>query len=399
MPSGSVNALVGLGGVALAIGTLLLFVTLALLAVGHTAIKLVPGLTGETPQETAPRSAPAILSAQFQAAYARTVGSLMPLYPAAIRLRNQLDYTLFGFSPNPVIIVGRGGALIERIYAEEYCSRDLARWRPGAAAWAGRIRQMQDAQARRGKAFLYVLTPSKVALYPDLLPPGFNCPSHAADRAGLVPEWLAMLQAAGVRSVDTTAVLRAAAGAYSFRLFPDGGTHWNAVGEALAQQAVLTGLDRTLPGRGFLASPFTWRMQAHPVRDTDDVDLARLMNLFSPIANGPVPTVTPQPAAAPATCESPRVAIIGGSFSHATLKALAAMPCPMRATEYEYWHSSTLRWGNGALDKTLSVDPAARDAELHAADLVIYEENEQLLGQPAHGQALWEFLLRPAPGG
>ena len=382
----------GLGGIVLAAGATLLALNLLVVAAGHGAIKLVPGLTGVTAAEAVPTSPAAFLAGQAEAAVAQQVGSAVPLYPAAVRLRNQLAYSLFGASPNPFVMVGQDGTFIERSYAEEYCSRDIARWRPGAAAWAGQIRAMQDEQARRGKAFLYVLTPSKVAMYPDLLPPGFNCPSAAAARVGLVPQWIALLRAAGVHLVDTPAVLRAAAGSYPFRLFPPGGTHWNAVGEALAQQAVLSALGRELPGRGITPQPFTWRMRPHPVRDSDDEDLARLMNLFVPAANGPVPVAIPEPGPRPARCDPPRIVVVGGSFSHATLRALSALPCPADATEYEYWHTYTLRWGDGALDKRVGVDAAARDADVLAADAVIYEENEQLLSEPAHGQALAAFL-------
>ena len=389
----------GLGGVAIAVGATLLLLNLAVLAAGHSAIKLLPGLTGMTAPEVVPVSVAAVLGGRFQSAYGRQVGSEMPLYPGAVRLRNQMEYSLFGFSSNPALMVGEHGNLIERAYAEEYCSRDIARWRPGALAWAARIRQMQDEEARRGKAFLYVLTPSKVAQYPDLLPAGFNCPSHQADRVGLIPDWVAILHAAGVHLVDTTAVLRAHQGDYPFRLFAPGGTHWNAVGEALAQQAVLAALDQILPGGGFAPSAFTWDMRPHPVRDSDDVDLARLMNLIVPAANGPVPEVTQQSMPAPPACRPPRVTIIGGSFSHATLKALAQMPCPVRATEYEYWHATTLRWGPGELERQSGVDPARRDPDVLDADVLIYEENEQLLSEPLHGQALWTFLRDRAAGG
>ena len=375
-----------------AVPTLLLLLNLGVMAAGHRPIKLVPALTGVTMPEVVPVSLAAVFRGQTQPALARLVGRLMPLRPAAVRLRNQLEYSLFGTSPDPVVMVGRGGSLIERSYADEYCSRDLARWRPGARAWATRIRQMQDWEARRGRAFLYVLTPSKVAQYPDLLPRGFNCPAPRADRLDLLPEWTAMLRAAGVHVADTAAALRAAHGAYPFHLFPPGGTHWNAVGAAIVQRTVLDRLAHLAPGRGFAAVPFTWHMIPHPVR-SDDTDLARLLNLFVPAARGPVPAATPHPAAPPKPCgPPPRVVIVGGSFSHATLEALHGMACPVAATEYEYWHAYTLWWQGDRLGGHPGVDGAARNADLLAADVLIYEENEELLEQPSHGQALWSFL-------
>ena len=386
----------GLGALAIPVGAVLLIANLTLNALGHSSMKLFPGLTGVTAPVPAPLSLRAVLHGQMEAAYAREVGSNLPLYPIAVRLRNQVEFSLFGFSSTPAVMVARDGALLERPYADEYCSRDLARWRPGALAWAGRIRDMQDELARRGKAFLYVLTPSKVATYPALLPHAFNCPAQAADRAGLIPEWTSMLRIAGVNMVDTTAVLRAAAPSYPFALFPPGGTHWNAVAAALAQQQVVAALGRELPDRGFVPTPFTWHMLPHPVRDSDDEDLARLMNLFVSAAQGPVPAVEAARMAAPPSCAPPRVVIIGGSFSHATLKALAELPCPSRATEYEYWHVDTLHWSQGGLDRHTGVDPDQREADLLAADVVIYEENEQILSQPFHGQALAAFLQATA---
>ena len=76
----------------------------------------------------------------------------MPLYPAAVRLRNQVEFSLLGFSPNPVILVTAGGTLIERAYAEDYCSRDtspvggLAHW--SGLAGSGRCRMRRSAGAR-----------------------------------------------------------------------------------------------------------------------------------------------------------------------------------------------------------------------------------------------------------
>ena len=52
-------------------------------------------------------------------------------------------------------------------YLDDYCSRDLARFTPEAEAWAGKVREMEDFFEARGKIFLYVITPSKPAIYPE----------------------------------------------------------------------------------------------------------------------------------------------------------------------------------------------------------------------------------------
>ena len=387
---------IGLSAVLLGVCALLLMSNLVLANLGRP-MKLVPGLAGVMAQPPAvDTSWTGVLHGATQAELARRVAAYMPFYPWAVRLRDQVEYSVFSTTPLPSLTVGRHGILLESAYAVDWCSRDIAAWRPGAVRWAAKIRDMQDETERRGHAFLYVLTPSKVAQYPRYLPPGYTCPSRPADRAGLLPAWRAILHDAGVHVADTAAALSAAHAKYPFPLYPEGGTHWNAVGEAIGQQVVLAALDRLLPGRGFAPGRFTWTMQPHATGN--DLDLARLMNLFVPAANGPEPVVSVQPAPPPAPCRPPRVVIVGGSFSHATVEALGSLPCQIPAAEYEYWRAYTLGWDGHSMTISSGVDARTRDADVLGADVLIYEENEQTLSHPYHGQALWAFLqAHPAP--
>ncbi len=381
-----------------AAGTVLLMANLLLPALGQGSMKLAPALAGVTTTEQAVPSWDGLLHGTFQAAYARLVGTRMPLYPAAVRLRNQVQYSLFGVSGVPLLVVGRGPTLFEEPYATEYCARNLATWHQAADGWAAQIRQMQDIEERRGKAFLYELTPSKVAQYPDIIPAGYSCPATTADREGVVPAWLATLRAQGVHVVDTTAVITAAHAAYPFRLYPPGGAHWNAVGAALAMQVVMAEMNRLLPGGGFVPFTFSWHMIRHAYGL--DVDVGRLMNLLWPFPAGPVPAVDLQPGPAPVPCPDTHVVIVGGSFGHALLEHLLDTTCNPPAVEYEYWHIFRLYWTKAGPIADPTVDPAQRAREIQAADLLIYEENEQVLPHPPQGQALWEFLRSlppPAP--
>jgi hypothetical protein len=380
----------GLGPLALAVFTLLLWGNLGLAVLGMGVMKLSPSLNGVTEPIRLEWSWEGLLRGENQAVFGRLIGTKMPLYPDAVRLRNQVAYSLFGVSADPTIVVGRGNRLVDLPYLQDYCSRDIAAWRPGAVGWAANIRQMQDAVERRGKTFLYVLTPSKLAQYPGILPPGYGCPSSEADRVGLVPEWMALIRQAGIHAVDTTAVITAAHGAYPFALYPPGGTHWNHVGEALAVQAVMAGLDAQLPGKGFGPYQFTWHMT--PRAEGVDRDLGDLMNLFTHPWTVPVPAVTLAPAPGGGTCPARQLVIVGGSFGHAIGDVLTALPCHPEVTEYEYWRRSTVTWPQGEAFKA-PVDESARDRAILNADIVVYEENEQILAQPDVGRALLHFLM------
>ena len=373
-----------------AAGALLLMLNLLLPALGQGSMKLSPALAGVTVPEKAVPTWNGVLHGEYQAAYARLIGTRLPLYPFAVRLRNQVQYTLFGASGVPQLVVGNGPSLFEDAYAVEYCGRNLAARRDAAEAWAAQIREMQDIEERRGKAFLYELTPSKVSQYPDILPAGYTCPATQADRDGVVPAWLATLHAHGVHAVDTAAVLTAAHGAYPFRLYPPGGAHWNSVGAALAMQAVTAELGRLVPAGGFAPFTFQWHMIRHAYGL--DIDVARLMNLLWPFPAGPVPAVDLRPGPAPSPCPNTQVVIVGGSFSHALLEHLLDTTCNPPAIEYEYWRTYRLYWTKLGPNLTAGVDEAQRARDILAADVLVYEENEQVMPHPPQGQALYEFL-------
>src|SRR6185295_7871573 len=98
-------------------------------------------------------------------------------------------YRVFGASPNPLVMIGRSGQLFLPVYPKEYCSRDLSSFIPKAEIWAGRIRDMQNFFDRRGQAFLYVITPSKAAQYPEYIPLSYSCPATTTARTQKMEVW------------------------------------------------------------------------------------------------------------------------------------------------------------------------------------------------------------------
>lgn len=388
-----VPALAGASALAACAGLLIANMVIGLVAHGHeirfwdhAAFSALTGVTDRIEKRRlTPRSA---WDGSFQAAYAKGVGPRLPVFTFAVRVRNQVMFSLFGTSATQAVLAGAQHELVERAYTDDYCSRDLARFLPGARLWASQVRRMQDVVEGQGKAFLYVVTPSKIAQYPGFLPPGMPCPSTEADRVGLVPAWLALVRAAGVHVVDTTAVITAAHGRYPFPLYPNGGTHWNAVGATLAAQTVAGALAETRPD--FRREDFDWTM-SDPPRGVD-VDLASLMNLLWWPDARPVPEVTLRPAPAPVSCTARSVVIVGGSFGHAIGEQLSEQPCHPMVTEYEYWHLLTLTWTDGEVAQ-LPFDEARRSRDLAGADVILYEDNEQMLGHSLHGKALFDYLV------
>jgi len=326
-----------------------------------------------------------LLHGVFQKNAAARIGVQSMLYRSAIRWKHQAYWSLLGMSGVPNILVGKGGQLIETAYVDAYCRRNLMNDRPSPLAWAERIRALQDEVEARGQKFLYLITPSKVALHPEFLPDGFPCATSRRS-IELLARFRGALRTAGVHFVDGPAVLHAALGRYDLDLYPRGGIHWNMIGAALTAQAVIAALDN----EGAQLTPFSFTSHVNPKPTGWDRDLQEILNLQYEVAY-PVPDLD-YVSRPPASCEPDRIAEIAGSFIFELNEALEHTACPPEIRPYFYWKNLTTRSPDGALHKQPE-DPAERRRDiLDWANFVILEENESAGPGAEHAVALMDFM-------
>jgi hypothetical protein len=123
------------------------------------------------------------LSGDLQAAFSRRIGTSLPIYAPAIRLRNQIEYSIFGLPNAPSIAFGRDKRLYEWAYITEYCGRSGEENPAEVGRWADKIKDIQDYATSQGKTFVYLITPSKAATYPQYLPDAHPCPAASRGRS------------------------------------------------------------------------------------------------------------------------------------------------------------------------------------------------------------------------
>jgi alginate O-acetyltransferase complex protein AlgJ len=311
--------------------------------------------------------------------------------PAAVAARNQAYFSLLRQSSVPAVVVGRGLQLLEGLYIDEYCRRNIAALTPAAEAWAEKLAAMQRWYASRNRAFVYVITPDKPATYPDYIPAGWPCRAAPADREGMLPAWRAILAQHGVAFVDGPAIVAAAKPNYPFPMFPRGGTHWNWVAAGLTTQALVREIDRQRPG-SLADFTFTWRLSEPAGTDRDLTDL---LNLPYPRLDYRTPVLDIY-APPPATCDAPNLAVVGGSFTFHLLMVLDRLPCPPRSDFYSYFTFEHVGFP-GFVRSTL-IDPSLRGRQLlDTADVVVLEENEDRVFRSRHAEQLWALVQSRIP--
>jgi hypothetical protein len=321
-------------------------------------------------------------------------GQHFPLLAPAVRLKAQFYWSvLHKSSPVQYIVVGREDTLFEQSYLSEYCSRDIAAFRPVAQAWAAKLARMQAWYATRGKLFVYVITPSKAASEAELMPPAWPCAASPADRAGFHQAYMAILRAANVNVADAVQSTLAAKQAYPFPPFPQGGTHFNTVASARAVQAIIASVNGASAWRRMNDLEFTWTMGTPNEVDTDLLDA---MNVPWPGMHYQTPDITVTTPRS-GRCEPVIMGQVGGSFAYQIDKVFQRMPCPPQIDLYEYFHN-TMAFYPG--DRRYPVDSRRREWMLTgAAQVILLEENEELVARSDHGEALYELILRTGKEG
>lgn len=343
------------------------------------------GVPGPKP---VPWTLDAFLDGETQKAFSTAIGQTMPVFPFAVRAKNQFLYSVFGASGAPNLAVGKEKQLFENFYVREFCGRNAAPDMKKIDAWADSVRKIQSAVETGGKRFVYLVSPSKAARYSRYLPVRLSCASIEKGTTEKLAPHLAALDARGVNYVDGASLISAVAPKYPIDLFPRGGTHWNHLGSALAARELTRALHKDGKASPLALYDFDWSPRAEALGS--DRDLLNLLNLIWPDASYPTATVTGKGAG---DCGvAPRLVAVGGSFLVQIVTNLTETPC---GAAVDYWHyvlNATEPLARFIVGKEggaaqFREQPSKAPEELAKAyanaQVVLLEENESVIGDMA----------------
>ena len=164
-----------------------------------------------------------------------------------VRINNQIDYTLFGKSNIPGIIIGENRQLFESGSLRAWYGQDYA----GEDTIALRMRQLkvlQDTLSLRGKTFALVITAGKGTALADQLPES----SDAARGKTNYETYLEYAAEYGITLLDFNRYFRDNKDYAQFPLFSRQGSRWSHYGACLAADSILRFIENSqnidLPG-------------------------------------------------------------------------------------------------------------------------------------------------------
>lgn len=290
----------------------------------------------------------------FDGSWARSVEPWLTrrlgLRGVAVRSANQLNYSLFGRTPGSAgtpIMVGRDHWLYETEYVRHYTRRFDMR-AEDAAGFVADLAAVRRGLARRGIAFVLLISPSKAEVYPEHLPAGMReaaAAARAAARTNAYERLLPMLRAEGIAVADMQERFLAWK-REGVPLFPPGGTHWNHYGAQRALGALCAAARSQPAGAALAMPPAIVGRQWRPPAGTD-ADLRNLLNLWRFEPRGPA--AVPFPLLAPAPrARSGRILLVGDSFAFTLVDALArAGICEEAELLYYFKRRYSYDWRRG----------------------------------------------------
>ena len=306
------------------------------------------------------------LQASIAAALTERMGQPRETY---IRINNGIAYAL-GRSTVPSIVIGANRMLYETTYIDDWCGRGTP---IDAEAQAARIARIAAAVKRAGKAFVFIISPSKVALYPEGLPdPCTPAVSRDYDRLR------AALDRYVLPVIDGHRLAQAAKAAQDLPVFNRDGIHWNDVSVYPAIRDTLAALGGQLdaPPRRLALSHVD--VDRWPFDDEDD--LARLLNLpiTLPVYPSPHGRFTASPEGTP-----PRLMVVGSSFMWQFLRILSLNKV-LGDSKFYFYFSRIVDFRDGGIFESKVPFQAGPDLPktFPVSDAVILEANETALGSP-----------------
>lgn len=272
-----------------------------------TAVVPEQALAGvENPESKIPFADSSWFSGSFQESFERRHYGWMGFRASMVRMRNQLDYTLFGETFRSVM-VGEDGELVRRGSMKAMRGLDFI----GQAKiqyHAEHTALLQRHFAERHVNMLVVLTPSKLRCMPEILP-AYDLFANPDNHYARFIEAFAQQK---VNFLDLSEELTARITEQKFRIFPRTGTHWTDVGAFYGAQKIIERMEKIggvpLPDMRLARGG----SNSLEMRDTD-ADAGDLLNFIVDLPADSVYYTEVQVAPYPPQ-QRPRVLVVGDSF-------------------------------------------------------------------------------------
>ena len=196
----------------------------------------------------------------------------------AVRLHNQIAFSLFRKAKANGVIIGKEDYLYEIKYINAYRGAEEIN-QSELDSNLFMLKAIQSKLKEKGVELVVVMNPGKASFYPEFIPDEFPILSNRS----YYSEYQKGLESQGIQHIDFGKWFREMKGKTPAPLFPKTGIHWSQYGATLAADSLVNYCVKLF---GKNMNEFGWNKNDLPLSTTmesvdDDIGLG--MNLYSPI--------------------------------------------------------------------------------------------------------------------
>jgi hypothetical protein len=215
------------------------------------------------------------MDGNFQDLYSRYQEDLPGLKGSFVRIRNQMDYSLFLIPNATKIIRGKEGYLFGEENILAYLGKNFA----GENYLDVKIRELKNLQdelwIKKKILLLVIFTPDKASYFPELIPDRYFKKQH---RLNNYLYYSAKCSESGINMIDFNRYFILAKDTSRHPLFAKTGVHWSSYGALLAADSLIHYLSVKLNVK--LPQIVIDRIDVRRFPKDEDDDISRTMNLF-----------------------------------------------------------------------------------------------------------------------
>lgn len=315
----------------------------------------------------------------------KTISEHLPLRSLFIRINNQIYYSIFNksYMYSGQMVIGKSNQLFEIAYINSYCGKDN-RTDEKLIAWADKLQSLSLFFEKKGKTFIYLITPSKAEYFPEKIPDRFACKEKKLTHIERLEK---LLKERHIKFVNGSSLVKNSKNTYGVDLFPQGGTHWNNLGAVLVSNAIIAEINKNSTNK-IDPIAFDYKVTENP--QGQDRDLLWLLNLLHPNDHYPIPELNYK---SPSTRNSTiNLALIGGSFLEKLIKIFQVNHTFSSIVDYPYFKFRKLKFERDKETETqYSNNSVTQLDSILAADVIILEENSEMT-LSEHGELFYSKL-------
>lgn len=215
----------------------------------------------------------------FQREYELYLNDTIGFHQDFIRIRNQIDYSLFNKCHSYDIEVGKNGYLIATSHIDYHLGKIHTR-ETKIDSTVTMLQQINDSLAKRNKTLVILFAPNRGAYYKELTPPWYDLRKvHESDYEC----YIRLLSKTNVNVLDCYQWFLSEKSKAKFPLFTKCGIHWSVYGAALAGDSLVRWIENKrgvdMPDVNFDEIELSTKAR------NDDADLNNAINLIWDIKN------------------------------------------------------------------------------------------------------------------